>query len=102
MARNQSYFGPNDETNTLPQGAWVEITNANAAELWISVLTGSIEFIGTSGAEPAAGARGTPMRAGDVMLRRPLSELFAAAGITRVYVKAVHFQTEIVVSHSDA
>lgn len=102
MARSQTYFGPNDEANQLSTTAYVEITNADTASIAIAVLNGKIEYRGSSGAAPAASARGVPMTEGDVMIRRALSDLFADASITRVFVRAIDFQSEILVDATDA
>jgi hypothetical protein len=102
MARNQFYFGPDDPSNQLSTSQYVEVTNAATATIAISVLSGEIEVRGSSGAVPAMGERGFPMSAGDVMLPRALADVWSDPAITRVFVRAIRFQSEILVDTTDA
>lgn len=93
MARNQELLTP-------PQGTWVEMTNGDVTEITFQVRNGKIEIRGTVGTAAPTQDWGFIYDEREGHLNIPLSTLFKAAEINRVWLRAVEFQSSVVVDHA--
>ena len=81
MARDQALV-------SCPNGEWTEITNANATNITFQVRRGVALIRGaTTGTPPSVALNGARYTSGEGTQNTPLSDLFAGAGIVRVFAR---------------
>lgn len=77
------------QTITCPDGAWTQLTNADASAITFAVLSGSVFLRFTTDTTTPTEAHGIPYHKGEGELQKSISELTYLASADRVWAKPI-------------